>query len=150
MTLWVPLNVAKHIEEEGLGEGVEVGQGLPALGSEGFGLVQDGGNAALLFQWGNLYGDSLQVTNRHARLIDSFVDEVGQAITKTATANQVFRELGCDLSWVRSKTEQVHPMDKLLRYATVHRTFANVFNTVDVAEQNVTLLEQPSPARVKR
>ena len=44
--------VAKHIEKEGLGEGVEVGQGLAALSSEGFGLVQDGGNAALLFQWG--------------------------------------------------------------------------------------------------
>ena len=42
--------VAKHIEKEGLGEGVEVGQGLAALGSEGFGLVQDGGDAALLFQ----------------------------------------------------------------------------------------------------
>nr|WP_309376483.1 hypothetical protein [Rhodoferax sp.] len=43
--------VAKHIEKEGLGEGVEVGQGLAALGSEGFGLIQDGGDAALLFQW---------------------------------------------------------------------------------------------------
>jgi hypothetical protein len=51
MTLWVPLNVAKHIEEEGLGEGVEVGQGLAALGSEGFGLVQDGGDAALFVYW---------------------------------------------------------------------------------------------------
>ena len=52
MSLWVPFNVAKHIEKEGLGEGVEVGQGLAALGSEGFGLVQDGGDAVLLFQRG--------------------------------------------------------------------------------------------------
>ena len=141
MTLWVPLNVAKHIEEEGLGEGVEVGQGLAALGSEGFGLVQDGGDAALILQRRNLYGDSLQVTNRHARLIDCLVDEVRQATTKTAAANQVLRKLGCYLSRIRPKAKQVHPVDELLRYAAIHRAFADVFNAVDVAKQDVALLK---------
>jgi hypothetical protein len=40
---------SKAVEKEGLGDGVEVGQGLAALGSEGFSLVQDGGDAVLLF-----------------------------------------------------------------------------------------------------
>lgn len=42
----------KHIEKEGLGEAVEQGQGGAALGSEGFGLVEEGGDAALFFQRG--------------------------------------------------------------------------------------------------
>jgi hypothetical protein len=41
--------VPKHIEKEGLGEAVEQGQGGAALGAEGFGLVEDGGDAALFF-----------------------------------------------------------------------------------------------------
>ena len=41
--------VPKHIEKEGLGEAVEQGQGGAAMGSEGFGLVEDGGDAALFF-----------------------------------------------------------------------------------------------------
>jgi hypothetical protein len=39
--------VAEHVEEEGLGEAVELGEGGAALGSQGVGLVQDGGDAAL-------------------------------------------------------------------------------------------------------
>ncbi len=42
--------VPKHIEKEELGEAFEQGQGGSALGSEGFGLVEDGGDAALFFQ----------------------------------------------------------------------------------------------------
>ena len=38
------------LEEDRLGEIVEVGEGLAALGAEGVGLVQDRGDAALLVE----------------------------------------------------------------------------------------------------
>lgn len=53
--------VPKHIEEEGLGEAVEQGQGGAALGSEGFGLVEDGGDAALFFPRGQQYFDPISI-----------------------------------------------------------------------------------------
>jgi hypothetical protein len=36
--------------EDRLGEGVELGADLAALGAEGVGVVKDGGNAALLVE----------------------------------------------------------------------------------------------------
>ena len=44
------LGITKHIQKDGLGEAVELGQGGAALGSEGFGLVEDGGDAVLVCQ----------------------------------------------------------------------------------------------------
>ena len=59
--------VPKHIEKEGLGEAVELDQGGAALGSEGFGLVEDGGDAALFWhrrQWNRVRP---KFTHHHAR-----------------------------------------------------------------------------------
>ena len=39
---------AEHVVEDRLGEGVEVGEDLAALGAEGVGVVEDRGDAALL------------------------------------------------------------------------------------------------------
>ena len=52
-TYWQSLQIShrvpKHIEKEGLGEAALQGQGGAALGSEGFGLVEDGSDTALFF-----------------------------------------------------------------------------------------------------
>ena len=44
--------ITKHLHKNRLREAVELGQGFAALGSEGIGLVEDGGDAALFGEWG--------------------------------------------------------------------------------------------------
>jgi len=50
--LRVPNRIPKHLQEDGLGQRVQLGKGGTALGSQGFGLVQDLGDAALLGKGG--------------------------------------------------------------------------------------------------
>ena len=42
--------ISKHLQKHRLQELVELGDGFAALAAQGFGLVQNGGNAALLGQ----------------------------------------------------------------------------------------------------
>lgn len=46
--LWEIL-APKHLQKHRLQELIELGDGFAALGAQGFGLVQNGGNAALFF-----------------------------------------------------------------------------------------------------
>jgi hypothetical protein len=50
--------------EDRLGEGVEVGEDLAALGAEVVGVVEDRGNAALLEQWRKWYRKSAKSRKR--------------------------------------------------------------------------------------
>jgi hypothetical protein len=47
---------SKHLVKNRLRELVEFRQGFPALGSEGIGLVEDGGDAALFGEGWKVYG----------------------------------------------------------------------------------------------
>ncbi len=49
-SLWVGDRIAEQVEEEGLGEGVELGEGVAALGPQRLGLIQDRRNPSLLCQ----------------------------------------------------------------------------------------------------
>ena len=50
------IRIAKHLDEDGLREAVQLRQGFPALGSERVGLVEDGGHAALFGEGWDGYG----------------------------------------------------------------------------------------------
>src|SRR5690606_11847810 len=58
---WIAHWVTKHLHKDRLPEAVELGDGRAALGSEGFGLVEDGGEAALICQRGKRDGFTLEV-----------------------------------------------------------------------------------------
>lgn len=45
--------VPKHLDEDALGKGVELGEGGAALGAQGLGLIQDRRDAALLGEGGD-------------------------------------------------------------------------------------------------
>jgi hypothetical protein len=51
----------KHLNENRLAKAIELRQGFPALGAESIGLVEDGGDAALFGEWGEIYGKRLEV-----------------------------------------------------------------------------------------
>jgi len=44
--------ISKQVEEDGLGEGIELGDGGAALGAQGVGVIEDGGDAALFGERG--------------------------------------------------------------------------------------------------
>src|SRR5512146_189788 len=43
--------IAEEVEEDGLGEGIELGEGGAALGPQGFSPIKDVGNPPLLREW---------------------------------------------------------------------------------------------------
>ena len=48
--LWILCRIAEEVEEEGLGESIELGEGVAALGPQRLGLIQDRRNPPLLRQ----------------------------------------------------------------------------------------------------
>lgn len=60
--------VAEEVEEEGLGEGVELDEGVAALSPQRFGLIQDCRNPPLLRQRREGDFETLQKVFRHSAL----------------------------------------------------------------------------------
>jgi len=60
-TLRVCNRIPKHLDEDALGEGVELGEGGAALGAQGLGLIQDRRDAALLGEGREIYLMSLDI-----------------------------------------------------------------------------------------